>query len=155
MKVIFLVDVPKVAEAGDIKEVANGYGRNYLIPKKLALLAESPAINLVEKQREIKAHRQAQIESEMTELARQLEGKEVVLTAKVGASERLYGSITSADIAAGLQKTSGLVVDKRKVELAEPIRQLGSYDVVIKLSKDLAPSIKVTVKEEETGQGEQ
>jgi len=150
VKVVFLQDVPKVAKAGEIKEVADGYGRNFLIPKKLALLANSPALSAMETQLKIKARSQDQEEAELVELAHQLEGKEITLKARVGAKEHLYGSITSADITAELQNTTGLVVDKRKVELAEPIRQLGSYEVAIRLAKDTIPKIKVTVIEEET-----
>ena len=150
MKVVFLEDVPNVAEAGEIKEVANGYGRNFLIPRKLAILANAAAINSVEIQRRIRARSQAETEAEMLELAHQLEGKEVILKAKVGAKDRLYGSITSADITAELENTTGLVVDKRKMELTEPSRQLGSHEVVIRLAKDIVPKIKVTVTEEET-----
>ncbi len=150
MKVVFLQDVPNVARVGEIKEVSDGYGRNFLIPKKLALLATSSATSSTEAQRRITERSQAQTETEMTELAQQLEGKEVILKAKTGAKDRLFGSITSADIASELQNTTGLVVDKKKIELAEPIRQLGSYEVVIKLAKDTAPTIKVIV-EKETG----
>jgi len=151
MKVIFLQDVPNVARAGEIKEVADGYGRNFLIPKKLALLATPSAISTIEAQRRIVAQEPRQIEAEINELAHQLEGKEVILKARTGAKERLFGSITSADIASELQNTTGLVVDKKKIELAEPIRQLGSYEVTVKLAKDIAPKIKVIVTEKETG----
>ncbi len=150
MKVIFLQDVPNVARAGETKEVADGYGRNFLISKKLALLATPSATSSTEAQRRITERSQAQTETEMTELAQQLEGKEVTLKARVGAKDRLFGSITSADIASELQNTTGLVVDKKKIELAEPIRQLGMYEAVIKLAKDLATTIKVIV-EKETG----
>lgn len=149
MKVIFLEDIPRVAKAGDIKEVANGYGRNFLIPKKLALPAKPGATTMMEAKLEIEKRAQAKAESQLVELAKQLEGKEVILKAKVGAKDKLYGSITTADIAAGLESTAGLVVDKRKIDLAEPIRGLGSYDVTVKLNKDLMPKIKVTVIEEE------
>ena len=148
MKVIFLEDVPKVARAGEIKEVADGHGRNFLIPKGLAVLASSSAANTVEIQRRIKAKEEAKLAAEVHELANQLEGKEVVLKAKVGAKDRLYGSVTTADIAAELEKTAELVVDKRKIELAEPIRQLGSYEVAIRLAKDIIPKIKVKVTEQ-------
>ena len=151
MRVVFLQDVPNVARAGEIKEVANGYGRNYLIPQKLALLAKPGATSLTETQLKREASLQAQNEAGLVELARQLDGKEVTLRARAGAKDRLYGSITTADIAAELQSDAGLVVDKRKIELAEPIRQLGSYEVAIKLAKDIIPKIKVTVSEKEVG----
>mgnify|MGYP001076492211 CR=1 FL=1 len=147
MRVIFLEDVPNVARAGEIKEVANGYGRNYLIPQKLALLANSPATNLTAIHRKLTAKNQT--EDALVKLASQLEGREVTLKARVGAKDRLYGSVTSADIATELQNSAGIAIDKRKIELAEPIRQLGSYEVVIKLAKDIMPKIKVIVTAEE------
>jgi len=145
MKVVFLQDVPNVAKAGEIKEVAAGYGRNFLIPRKLAALASSQAMSQVETIDKTEAKENA----ELVELAARLEGKEVSLKAKAGAKERIYGSITSADIAAELESTAGIEVDKRKIELDEPIRQLGSYEVSIRLAKDILPKIKVTVTEEE------
>ena len=149
MKVIFLQDVPSVGRVGEIKEVASGYGRNFLIPQKLAVLASSSAVGLIEAQRKIDARNRKQTEAELADLANQLEGKEVFLKAKVGAKDRLYGSITNADIAAELEKSTGLVIDKKKIELDKPINQLGSCEVPIRLAKDVVPKIKVTV----TGEG--
>jgi large subunit ribosomal protein L9 len=151
MKVIFLEDVPKVAKAGDVKEVADGYGRNFLIPRKLAVPATPATVSSWKTLLERKVHTQAQTEGELQGLAGKLDGKEVVLSALTGGKERLYGSVTAADIAAELERTTGLVVDKRKIELPESIRQIGSYEVVIRLSKDITPKIKVTVTEKETG----
>jgi len=146
MKVIFLQDIPNVAQAGQVKEVADGYARNYLIPRKLAALAQPNAVSQIEtRTRKMEVH----LTAEMKDLASQIEGKEVSLKAKAGAKDKLYGSITSADIAAELQNVTGLEIDKRKIELAEPIRQLGSYEIALKLGKDIAPRIKVTVIEEE------
>jgi len=147
MRVIFLEDVPNVARAGEIKEVANGYGRNFLIPKKLALLANSPVTSQIQVQPKLTA--QDQTEDELVKLANQLEGREITLKARVGAKDRLYGSVTNADIVAELQNIAGVAVDKRKVELVEPIRQLGSYEVAIRLARDIVPKIKVTVTAEE------
>jgi large subunit ribosomal protein L9 len=145
MKVVFLQDVPNVAKAGEIKEVADGYGRNFLIPRKLAALASPQAISQVKTGDKA----QARTEEELGELAQQLEGKEVSLKAHAGAKERLYGSITSADIAAELESATGLVVDKRKIELEKPIHKLGSYELTVKLGKDTTPKITVNVIEEE------
>jgi len=150
MKVIFLESVANVARAGEIKEVADGYGRNFLIPKGLAMLASSSVVKTVEIQRRIKAKEEAILATETLELANQLEGREITLKAKVGAKDRLYGSVTNADIASELEKTTELVIDKRKIELDEPIRQLGSYEVAIRLAKDAVPKIKVNVIEQET-----
>lgn len=146
MKVIFLQDVPNVAQTGQVKEVADGYARNYLIPRKLAALAQPQAVSRIET---VTKKMEVRLTSELQELASQIEGKEVSLKAKAGAKEKLYGSITSADIATELQNVTGLEIDKRKIELEEPIRQLGSYEVAIKLGQDIAPKIRVTVTEEE------
>jgi large subunit ribosomal protein L9 len=146
MKVIFLQDVPNVAQAGQVKEVADGYARNYLIPRKLAALAQPQAVSQIETRTK---KMEVRLTSEMQELAILIEGTEVSLKAKAGAKDKLYGSITSADIAAELQNVTGLEIDKRKIELEEPIRQLGSYEIALKLGKDIAPKIKVTVTEEE------
>lgn len=153
MKVVFLEDVPNVAETGEVKEVADGYARNFLLPKKLAVLVDSKAAQLVEARLKKKARLQAETEAEMRELARQLEGQEVALKARAGAKDRLYGSITNADIAEELEKSAGVVVDKRKIELDEPIHELGSYEIGIRLTKDIIPKIKLTVVGEEEGEG--
>jgi large subunit ribosomal protein L9 len=150
MKVIFIEDVPNVARAGEIKDVAAGYGRNYLIPRKLAAMAGPQSINEARAQMEKRVRERAETESEMKQLAAKINGKELVVTAKTGGNEKLYGSVTAEDIAAGLEKTFGVVVDKRKIELPESIRQVGSYDVNIRLGADIVPTVKVTVKDQET-----
>lgn len=150
MKVVFLEDVAGKARAGEVKEVADGYARNYLIPKNLAAMAGSDATVRLEAHLKSQAEKQSQAEAELIDMAEQLDGREVTLTARVGAKNRLYGSITSADIAAELEKITGIAVDKRKIELDEPIRELGSLDIAIRLGKDIIPKIKVTVVEEET-----
>ncbi|MFC1906412.1 50S ribosomal protein L9 [Chloroflexota bacterium] len=149
MKVVFIQDVSNVARAGDIKEVASGYGRNFLIPQKLALLASSPAVSAIEAQRKISTRNQQQTEAEVVELANQLDGREVILKAQVGVKDRLYGSITNADIATELESATGLVIDKKKIDLVKPIHQLGNYEVTIRLAKDVIPKIKVIVTEGE------
>ncbi len=146
MKVIFLEDVPNVAKAGEIKEVADGYGRNYLLPKKLALISKPGAVA------QVKAQIEARAETEKAKkLAAEIDGKEITFRVKMGVKDRMHGSITAANIATELQNVIGQPVDKRKIELAEPIKMLGTYDVAIKLIKDVEPKIKVNVikKEEE------
>jgi len=154
MKVIFLEDVPSVARVGEIKEVATGYARNFLIPRKLALLAGAQAISQAEAQRRKKVRQQAESEGELLELAKQLDGREITIEAKVGAKDHLYGSVTNADITTELEKSVGLVVDKRKIELDEAIRQIGSYEITIRLAKDIVPRIKVTVVGEKVTEDE-
>ncbi len=145
MKVVFIEDVPNVGKVGELKEVADGYGRNFLIPKKLATPATADAINNIEAQIKKRAIIEAKTEEELVELAAQLEGKEVNIEARIGEQDRLYGSITTSDIAEELKNSSGLNVDKRKIELDEPIRQVGSHKVVLKLGKEITAKITVTV----------
>jgi large subunit ribosomal protein L9 len=161
VKVIFIEDVPDVALAGEAKEVADGYGRNYLLPKKLAVLANSQASGIVEAQLKKVSLKRAQAEKEMSEIAAQLNGMEITLKAKVGEKERLYGSVTGADIAEQLSSSAGLDIDKRKIELDEPIRQVGSYEVTVRFTQDITAVVMVTVeadkveaKEEEEGKPE-
>jgi len=149
MKVVFLEDVPKVAKAGETRDVADGYARNFLLPRKLAVLLDAQTARTLEAQLRKRVHLKAQTETEIAELGKELEGKEIVLKAKAGAEGRLYGSVTSADIAKELTQSLGKEIDKRKIELVEPVRQLGSYEVVVRLSKDILPKIKVTVIVEE------
>lgn len=151
MRVVFLTDVPNVAKSGEIKEVADGYARNLLIPRKLAALVNPKIKSQLEAQLKAQNKKQAQIAAGLAKIANQLDGKEITLKAKVGAKDRLYGSITSADIANELTRASGVVVDKRKIEMLEPIRELGSFDITVRLAKDIVPKIRVTVVEQEVG----
>jgi large subunit ribosomal protein L9 len=144
MRVVFLQDVPRVAKAGEVKEVADGYARNFLIPRKLALLARPEVVSQLGTAQRVEAKE----DTELVALAQQIEGKEVNIKAKAGAKDRLYGSITSADIATELSKSTGLDIDKRKIELEEPLRSLGNYEITIRLAKNIVPKIKVSVTEE-------
>ena len=147
MKVVFLEDVPDVARAGEIKDVANGYSRNYLIPKKLATPATAEAINALAAKIASQERTEAETEAELVELAAQIDGREIFIEARSGGKDRLYGSITATDIASELETVTNLAIDKRKIKLDEPINQLGSYDITIRLAKDIVPRIKVTVTE--------
>jgi len=147
MKVIFLQDVPNIADIGETMEVAEGFGRNYLIPQNLALPANSPEAARMAKQLTVARKKK---EAELVGMAGQVEGQELTVTAKAGAKGRLYGSVTSADIAAGLEKAAGITIDKKKIEIAEPIRQLGIHEVVVRLGAEATPKIKITVIAEET-----
>jgi large subunit ribosomal protein L9 len=149
MKVIFFKDVPNVARAGEMKEVNDGYARNFLIPKKLAALAQPGIQQHFEAENRAVARLQAQTEAKVEALAKQIEGQTVALKGKVGAKDQLYGSITNADVADELSKLLGTEIDKRKVELAEPIRHTGTFEAVVRLSGELMPKIKVKVTGEE------
>ncbi len=144
MKVIFIEDVPNVARAGDTKEVADGYGRNFLLPQKYAVMADAKSLAAVESKLKKIAEKRAKEEAEMAETAQKISGMEVTIKATAGSKNKLYGSVTSAAIAEELGKMD-INVDKRKIELAEPIRQLGSHDVNIRFTHEITASIKVTV----------
>jgi large subunit ribosomal protein L9 len=144
MKVVFLTDVPNIAKEGEVKEVSDGYGRNFLVPKGLALSATPANMRVMEEKKRLQARRDAKTESEVASLGSQLNGKEVTIRARVGAEGHLHGAVTTNDIADAF-KALGINVDKRKIELAEPIHDVGPFEVPIRLSKDVIPVIKVNV----------
>jgi large subunit ribosomal protein L9 len=149
MKVIFLKDVPK-GKKGEIKEVADGYARNFLLPKGLALPATPSAAKTARALHDEKAERQARQREELSRIAQELEGKELLFKAKAGAKGRLHGAITSADIAAEVSRLAGFEIDKKRVELEEPIHHLGSYEVGINLGAGSVAKVKVAIEEEKT-----
>jgi large subunit ribosomal protein L9 len=148
MKVVFLQDVPKVAKAGDVKEVSDGYSRNYLLPRKLAVVATPAELKNLELQRQANARREVRTEQEAEAFAKVLQDTTVVLKMRAGSKEKLYGSVTSADIAKEIKKLTKQEVDKRKIELPEPIRELGSHQVSIKLTKDVIAIVNVVVEQD-------
>jgi large subunit ribosomal protein L9 len=149
VKVIFLEDVANVGRVGQVRTVADGYARNYLFPRKLAILANSQAAAAIEAQIKKKVNQRELEEAEMAELAKQIEGIEITLKAKVGENEKLYGSITSADIAEALSQAAGREIDKKKIELHEPIKQAGSTEVTVRLAHEITAAIQVNVISEE------
>lgn len=148
MRVILLQDVEGLGKAGDLKDVANGYARNYLMPKKMAAAA-TPQL-LANYQQRIAAE-QRKLEKQAEQNRHQAERMgQITLTfkARVGSQGRLYGSITSQDIAAGLRESEGISIDRRMIELPDPIRTLGTYLVPVKLAQKLEPKITVNVVDE-------
>lgn len=148
MKVVFLQDVPNVAKAGDMKEVADGYSRNYLLPRKLAVVATPAELKKLELQHQVDARHQARTEQDAEAFAKVLQDTTVGLKMRAGTKDRLYGSVTSADIAKEIKRLTKHDVDKRKIELTEPIRELGSHQVSIKLTKDVTATVNVVVEQE-------
>lgn len=146
MKVILLEDIVGKGRKGEIREVAEGYARHFLLPRGLALLAAPAVAKQAETLIRKESQRQDVEQSKLAKLAQQIEGREVHFRAKIGAGGRLFGSITAADIARELSQVVGSPVDKRKVEIDKALRQEGSYDVTVKLAKDLAPEIKVVIE---------
>ena len=149
MKVVLIQDVSRLGRVGEVKEVADGYGRNYLLPRKLAVLATPPVLKAAEIQLQQQAQKQQQLTAEFSELAQQIEGLTITFKKKVIAKDRLYGSVKNTDIAREVSKITASDIDKEKVELEEPIRQLGSYEITVRLMQDLAPKITVAVEKEE------
>jgi large subunit ribosomal protein L9 len=149
MKVIFLKDAPK-GKRGEVKEVADGYARNFLLPKGLALPATPSAIKAAKVLSDEKAESQARQREELGRIAQELEGKELHFKAKAGAKGRLHGAITTASIADELSRLTGFEIDKKKVELEEPLHHVGSYDVMINLGTGTEAKIKVVIEEETT-----
>ena len=145
MKVILLQDVEGLGKAGDLKEVANGYARNYLLPRQLAAGA-TPAMIANRKQRVAAEQRKLEKQAESNREQAEKLGQ-VVLTfkARVGRQGRLYGSITSQDIAAGLREVEGITIDRRMIDLPDPIRAVGTFQVPVKIAQKLEPKITVNV----------
>jgi large subunit ribosomal protein L9 len=146
MKVLFLVDVPSKGNAGEIKSISDGYARNFLIPRGLALPATADVVRQAENVIRKKQAEQGLTREKLTRLKEQIEGSQVRLEARVGAEDRLFGSITAADIAAELSRVVGAPVDKRQVVLDKPLRRRGEYEVTIRLAKDLESRITVTIE---------
>ncbi len=147
MEVILKEDVTKLGHRGDIVKVAEGYGRNYLLPRKLAIEATPANRAVIEQMRAAALRRSAREKGEAEELAKQFEGVSLTFTRKAGEKDHLFGSVTAGDIAEALEK-KGFNVDRRKIQLAEPLRTLGEFTVVLKLHRDVATPIKVTVEKE-------
>ena len=148
MKVIFLEDVPNVGEKGQIKDVAAGYARNYLIPKGLAQQVTAGHLKDLKMQDEARAKKAAKKLKAAEDLAAKLLEKKVVIKVKAGEGDRLFGSVTSADIAQALA-SSGIKVNKKKIDLVEPIKALGDYTVQIKLHPEVTSSVQVLVEKKE------
>ena len=147
MKVLLIKDVYKLGHAGDVKKVADGYGRNFLIPQGLAVLATSGAMSTIEKIKAKAAIMRAALNKEMSGLAEQLEGVELAFFTKAGETGKLYGSITGQMIADALNQKLGTQIERHMIE-AEPIRNLGEHSATVRLTIDLNPKIKVVVNRE-------
>ena len=150
MKVVFLKDVSAKGKSGEIKEVADGYARHFLLPRGLALPATPSAIKMATTESKDKAQRQVRLQEEIDEVIQRIKGHELIFKARAGTKGRLHGAITTADIAAKLSSITGFEIDKRKIELDEPLRQLGNHDVVVRFAPGSETEIRVVI-EEETG----
>lgn len=149
MDVLLLQDVAQLGKAGDVKHVSDGYARNYLFPKGLAELATPGAVKKAEQIRQASIHRQAKEFSEAQALAQLLDGQTVTFQARAGESDRLYGSITNAHIAEALEEKIGQEVDRRKIDLEEPLKELGTHAVTIRLAAEAEAKVTVVIEREE------
>jgi large subunit ribosomal protein L9 len=146
MKVILLQDVPNVGESGSIQNVSDGFARNYLIPQGLAEMGTPGRIKQAEQRIQAQQRKIERQEEEMQGLSERIEGLRVEIEARVGRQGRLYGSITAPEIASAVSSALGEEIDRRKVELSEPIRSAGDHSVHIHLVGRLRPTVTVGVK---------
>jgi large subunit ribosomal protein L9 len=149
MEVLLLKDVDGLGLAGEIKKVADGYARNYLVPRGMVSLATPGAIRQAELQRKSAALREAKELSEAQALAQLLDGVSVTFQARAGESDRLYGSITNVNIAEALEEKVGQEVDRRKIDLEEPLKELGTHAVTIRLAAEAEAKVTVVIEREE------
>jgi large subunit ribosomal protein L9 len=145
MEVILKEDVNKLGHRGDVVKVADGYGRNFLLPGKLAIEANAANKAVVEQMKASSVRKSAKEKTEAEALATQLAAVELVFERKVGENDHLFGSVTSGDIAQQLE-SKGFTIDRRKISLEEPLKQIGEYHVPVKLHREVTSHLKVTVK---------
>ena len=152
MEVILKEDVNKLGHRGDVVKIADGYGRNYLLPGKLAIEATANNKAVIEQMKGSSIRKLAKEKVIAEDLAKQLEAVELVFERKVGENDHLFGSVTSGDIAHQLEE-KGYPIDRRKISLEEPLKSLGEFHVPIKLHREVTSHIKVTIKGEEMPDG--
>ena len=147
MKVILLQDVKALGKKGDMKEVADGYARNFLFAKKLAIPANASNVNMRNHEIALQQDREAKLRAHAEKQAAELDEKKVAVYAKCGEAGRLFGSVTAADLSAALAEM-GYKIDKKKIELLEPMKTLGEYKAVLKLYPNVQAGITVEVRDE-------
>lgn len=145
MKVILLQEVPGLGKPGDVKEVANGYARNYLLPREMVAAATPGALKTLNEQVATAKRRQDKLETEQRGLADRIAAATLTFAVHVGRGDRLYGSVTSQNIADALLEQEGLRVDRRTIHLPEPLRQLGTFEVPVRVAPKVEPKLKVAI----------
>ncbi len=145
MKVILLQDIANQGKQGEVVTVADGYARNYLYPRKLAIEAAGGALKNLQTKHALEERRTERMRSDADRTAEMLNEKTITLTVKAGQNSRLYGRITAGDIAEAVERDLNVKLDKRKVGLLDPIKAVGEYDVPIKLHRDVTVPLKVAV----------
>lgn len=147
MKVILTADVKGLGKKGELVEVSDGHGRNFLLPRSLAVPANAQAMNELKNREASAAHHQAEELAAARKYAAALEGKTVTLTAKAGTAGRLFGAVTVKEVSEAIQKNFGIELDKRKITMPE-IKACGGYDATIKFCKGVSATVKILVAEE-------
>ena len=148
MEVILREEIDNLGRRGDVVKVAAGYARNYLLPKRLAVAANDSNKKIVEQEKQAYLRRESKEIGDANDLAKMMATVEVTIAQKAGENDQLFGSVTSQDIAAALEK-AGYTIDRRKVNLAEPIKALGDYKVTVKLHREVSVELPVHVIKEE------
>ena len=148
MEVILREDIEKLGERGQVVQVANGYARNFLIPKKLAVAATEANKKIVEQERQAHLRREAKLKGEAEDLAKMMAGVSVTIAQKAGENDQLFGSVTAKDIAEALEQQN-YTIDRRKVHLDEPIKTLGEHKATLRLHRDVSTDITIHVIKEE------
>jgi large subunit ribosomal protein L9 len=151
MEVILKEDINNLGHRGDVVKVADGYGRNFLLPKKLAMEATAANKAVIEQMKASAVRKSAKEKAEAEALVGQLNNVSLVFERKVGEHDQLFGSVTSADVAHALE-AKGFNIDRRKVHLEEPLKQLGEFHIPVKLHREVTAHVAVTVKADETAE---
>jgi len=149
MQVLLLKDVHGLGHAGEIKKVADGYARNFLLPRKLVVIATEEAVKQAEEHRQAISRHQVKVLTEAQAFAQTLDGVSLSFKARAGEGDKLYGSITNAHIAEALTEKVGREVDKRKIDLEEPLKELGTHAVTVRLAPEAEAKIIVVIEREE------
>ena len=147
MKVILLQDVKGKGKKGQMLEISDGYARNYLLPRKLAVEATADAVNTKKMNDKAAAEKAAKERAEALEISRQLREMTLIVTAKGGGAGRLFGSVTNQEIADALKEKSGIALDKRKIVISDPIKSVGTYTVQCKLGYEITAPLTVKIQE--------
>src|SRR6059058_3192308 len=147
MEVILKEDVTKLGSRGDVVKVADGFGRNYLLPRKLAIEASAGNKTVIEQMKAAAVRRSAKEKAQAEELSKQFDGLSVSFQRRSGENDQLFGSVTSGDIAESLAK-KGFNLDRRKIQLHEPLKSIGEFTLPVKLHKDVTAHLKVVIEKE-------
>src|SRR5262244_786848 len=148
MEVILREDIEKLGSRGQVVKVAPGYARNFLLPRRLAVSATESNKKIVEQERQSHLRKEAKLQTEAEDLGKMLTGVSVTIAQKAGENDQLFGSVTAKDVADALEKKN-FTIDRRKIQLDEPIKQLGDHKVNVRLHRDVAAEITVQVVREE------